>query len=171
MTKEQKILLLFVLAIVGAGGVYYVMQPTPTTKEVANVVSTETPGTATQETNTQTNTTQTGAISQKEAPVIVTQVVANKNIIEKLKYQVPEDHTEEITVTAVIDSTGTIVDVTFAYAPATNRESREYLAKFASAFKPALVVGQKISTAKASRVGGGISYYSSIQQGAQYYRN
>lgn len=146
MTKEQKILLLFVLIIAGAGATYYVVQKpvsnevvvVPVTKEVKVTPSSpvvEVPPTST-----------TSVVKKPEA--------TSKTFKETTNYQVPENHSETIIVTTSIDAQGNITDITFAYNTPTNKESRQYLGKFDSAFNKSMVVGKNINSVNLARVGG-----------------
>lgn len=146
MTKEQKILLLFVLIIAGAGATYYFTQEkTPTTVET----------TQTQTTGTQTNTTgQTEVTGTVTTGTNVTVEATAKTVTDKVSYQAPENHTEGLTVNATLDASGKITDVTFAFDTPSNPESRQYQNKFTNSFKASTLVGTKLGDVKLSRVGG-----------------
>lgn len=173
MTKEQKILLLFVLAISASSATFYVVK----TKSVASPVN---------------NITQVSVVSDEKNPTPVTQndspaieqaqaeapkptptpspapspapsskptptpkpVPASKTYKETLSYQTPDENVETITVTTTLDTAGKITDATFAYSAPSNRQSKEYLQSFAKDFKKSLVVGKSITTAHISRIGG-----------------
>lgn len=168
MTKEQKILLLFVLLIAGSGAAVYVTQKSADsieqpvvqvqqTQETINTTATNTVGnTPTMPDNGAASVSATVIKPTTTTPTPTKPVVAqNKTITETLSYQVPDNHQEEITVTAVVDAQGNIVDVAFAYSTPTNRESREHLQRFNAAFSDTSLVGTKPGAVKLSRVGGG----------------
>jgi hypothetical protein len=150
MTKEQKILLLFVLLIAGSGTALYLTKSgnTPT-------ATVQTPSTSTN-TNTQTQGDTAGVGTQPSATVTgtVTTPAQNKTLTQVEMYEVPNGNKEEITVTVIVDGAGNIIDVKFAYNTPTNPESSKYLEKFNRAFTASSLVGKKIGSVKASRVGG-----------------
>ena len=173
MTKEQKILFMFVLAVAASSSTYYVVQQknaeassvtenvtadnqkTTTTQKPASVSASETEEDGEDDDK---KTTTTAASSPTPAPTpapkTVPQATQTKTLKKSLVYNVPDHMQESIIVTLVVDATGKIADVTFAYNTPTNRESAEYLSRFNSAFSPSLVVGKKMSEVSLSRVGG-----------------
>lgn len=142
MTKEQKILLAFVLLAVGGGVTFYVTQQKSTP-----VYQVQTPVTV-------TDTTPTTPVVPVASTTDTPPVVSNQTFAETLSYNAPENHTEEITVTAVVDTRGNIVDVTFTNATPTNRDSKQYLGNFAKSFSPSMIIGKNIHSVALSRVGG-----------------
>jgi hypothetical protein len=143
MTKEQKILLLFVLAIAGGGAVYYVTQSGPATSGTDTAIV----ETTTTQTGTKTPTTPTTPVPAAPGNT------STKTITETVSYSVPENHQEEMVVVATVDSNGTLIDVKVSSVP-TNKESRGYYGAFSNAFKPSLVTGKNISSISVSRIGG-----------------
>lgn len=133
MTKQQAILLLFVLIIIGGGATIYMKLPSSQPSLPA--------AEATQ------NPAASGSTSGTTAST-------NKTIIETHSYTVPNGNTEDITVACVVDANGMVVDVTFSFGTPTNPESREYLGKFNKAFSSSLLVGSKVGDKKLSRLGG-----------------
>ncbi len=175
MTKEQKILLLFVLAIAGGAATFYITRTDssePTTLQETDVTSTSsnegvraspqsTGGSGSVNVSNQApKAPKTPISTTPKQPVVPTAPVTppvtatSRTPKEITTYSVPNGDQEEITVTVVVDGAGIITDVTFAHATPTNRESREYLGKFSSTFKSSLVVGKKIEGLSVSRVGG-----------------
>ena len=150
MTKEQKILLTFVLLAVGGGVTFYVTQqkstPVPQAQAQAQAQAL---ATVTDTTLAPVSPTTTVAITT-DTPTIV----SNQTYTEVLTYKAPENHTEEITVTAIVDAMGNIVDVTFTNATPSNRESKQYLGNFAKSFSSSMVIGKNIHSVNLSRVGG-----------------
>jgi hypothetical protein len=119
-------------------------------------VTVQTPNT-TNATQTQENTT--GVVAQPSTTVTATvtsgaSATQNKTLTHVETYQVPNEDKEEITITVVVDTDGNIVDIKFAYSTPTNPESREYLQKFNRAFTASSFIGKKITSIKASRIGG-----------------
>ncbi len=150
MTKEQKILLLFVLLIAGSGTAFYVSKSgTPVTPAATQTSQGAAPVT-TQPTTANTGTSVSGTVTG------VTPTAQNKTIVETITYQTPEESQENVTVTAVVDASGNIVDVTFAYGTPHKIESKEYLGKFVAALPTAktTLIGTKIGSQQLSRVGG-----------------
>lgn len=172
MTKEQKILLLFVLAIAGGAATFYITRTDssePTTLQETDVTSTSsnegvraspqsTGGSGSVNVSNQAPKTPISTTPKQPvvptAPITPPVTATSRTLKETTTYSVPNGNQEEITVTIIVDSTGTIIDATFAHATPTNRESREYLGKFSSTFKSSLVVGKKIEGLSISRVGG-----------------
>ena len=166
MTKEQKILLLFVLLIAGSGATIYVSKSNTATPVVSTVPQTNS------ETNTATKLTTTTELAPTTSETAVSAtvmapkptpvpVVQNKTLVHNQEYIVPDGDTENITITVIVDVAGNIVDVKFAYGTPTNRESKEFLGRFNTAFSAKTLVGTKIGDIKLSRVGG-----SSLTTGA-----
>lgn len=155
MTKEQKILLLFVLLIAGSGTVFYVSKSGTTSTPAATETSGQTNQATVPATTEPAATTNTGA-SVSGAVTTPTPIAQNKTFVETLTYQTPEDNKEDITVTAIVDASGNIVDVTFTHGTPHKRESSEYLGKFVAALPAAkaTLVGAKIGSKQLSRVGG-----------------
>lgn len=155
MTKEQKILLMFVLAIAASSATYYVVEqkksndPLLVGSAASNSaqpstpaplpVTPETPGTG--------------------APVAATQTkpaaqVESRPFEVNLAYVVPNGNQENISVKIVLNSKGVIEDVAFSYETPSVKQSVEYLGSFSKNFKPSLLVGKNIQDAQLSRVGG-----------------
>lgn len=134
MTKQQAVLLLFVLIIIGGGVTLYVTSSGASKTPAGS--GTELPSAGTSATSGQPASS------------------ANKTVLESLQYTVPNGNMEDITVACVVDAAGNIVDVTFKYGTPTNPESKEYLAKFNNSFKAGDLIGTKIGQKKLSRVGG-----------------
>ena len=167
MTKEQKILLLFVLLIAGSGVAMYVSKNNTAIPVVSTVpqtnseTNTATKLTTTTEPAPTTSETAVSAIVTATPTPVPAPVVQNKTLVHNQEYIVPDGDTENITVTVILDTTGNIVDVKFAYGTPTNRESKEFLGRFNTAFSAKTLVGTKIGDIKLSRVGG-----SSLTTGA-----
>jgi hypothetical protein len=159
MSKEQKILLLFVILASGIGATVYVTQkkavetsPADNSALPQTTTTTETTpkavGTAPQQ-NTPVTTQPEGSVSQQP----VSQVIAQpQKLSTSVTYPVPEEHTNTLSVTVVL-SKGIITDVTFSENP-TNGESREYYEKFTRSFNKSAVVGKTLKDVSLSRVGG-----------------
>jgi hypothetical protein len=149
MTKEQKILLVFVLAVAAGGAVFYV------SKEKQVVVEVKQGDIVSQTENTNTDVQAIVVTTATASGSVEHQVVnENKTLTESLFYTVPEDHRDEIKVVVIVDQSGKILDVDFSYSAPSNKESREYLAKFDTTFNPSLIIGKKLEDVKLSRVGG-----------------
>jgi hypothetical protein len=155
MTKEQKILLVFVLAIAGGGATFYVSQEKPVSAEVLQGASLQ-HGKTSQTENTNTTGAQAIVVTTATASgtTEISAVTENKTLTESILYTVPENHRDEIKVVVTVDQEGKILDVDFSYSTPSNKESQEYLAKFDATFNPSLVVGKKLNEVKLSRVGG-----------------
>ncbi|MEN9881130.1 MAG: hypothetical protein RLZZ308_313 [Candidatus Parcubacteria bacterium] len=153
MTKEQKILLLLVLAVSAAGATLYVSNQKD---KVLSSVSAETEMVA----DTHNQITQPVQSSPKEeagtaqgsASATENQSAGNQKITQQITYSVPENHSNTLSVTVTLLD-GVIVDVSFSEQP-TNKESKEYYEKFSRTFSNATVVGQPIGAVSLSRIGG-----------------
>jgi hypothetical protein len=152
MTKEQKILLLFVLIIAGTGATYYFTQSNQIQAVAQTQSQTQTSVPDTTGGTQVTGTVTTGGV-QTTGTVGVTTGTAKK-LTDKVSYDVPEGHTEALTVNVTLDASGKITDVTFAFDAATNHDSGQYQNKFTSSFKASTLVGTKLGDVKLSRVGG-----------------
>ena len=177
MTKEQRILLLFVLAIAASGATFYVVktksntQPSNRVSNQVDSVSAQVQPQAQQQVQVvaappesevaptlvqAATSTSTSTPKQKPAPAPAP-VLRNsqaKTYKEILSYSAPDDYVETITVTIILNQSGSIVDILFAYSTPDNRQSAEYLQSFAKDFKKSLLVGQPIASAHISRIGG-----------------
>ena len=169
------ILLLFVLAIAASGATFYVVK-TKSNTQPSNRVSNQVDSVSAQvqpqvqvvaappdpevpQTPVQAPTptpTPTPAPKQKpaSAPAPVLRNSQAKTYKEILSYSAPDDYVETITVTIILNQSGSIVDILFAYSTPDNRQSAEYLQSFAKDFKKSLLVGQPIASAHISRIGG-----------------
>ena len=171
MTKEQKILLLFVLAIAASGATFYVVKTKSNTQpsnRVSNqvdsvsaqvqpqvqVVATPPDSEVTPTLVQAATSTSTPKQKPASAPAPVLRNSQAKTYKEILSYSAPDDYVETITVTIILNQSGSIVDILFAYSTPDNRQSAEYLQSFAKDFKKSLLVGQPIASAHISRVGG-----------------
>jgi hypothetical protein len=151
MTKEQKILLLFVLLAIGGGVTVYVSTQKSTSVSQVSVTTSEA-----QSVKSPTTTPQEVKVPVKQVlPVQPASVVqSNTTYTETVSYSAPNNNTEQITVTVILDSKGKIVDAVFSNDEASNKESKQYLAQFAKTFTASMVVGQNINSASLSRVAG-----------------
>jgi hypothetical protein len=144
MTKQQALILLFVLIIVGGGYTLYVSQVGSDATVPLNVSNTNEPSaqSAAKVQAGATNASSSGAGQ------------STKSVSHTGAYQVPNGETEQFTIECTIDADGKIVNVVYTPGKATNPESREYMNKFARAFSGSLLVGTKIGEKQLSRVGG-----------------
>lgn len=171
MTKEQKILFIFVLAIAASSATFYVVkeknleldqetaQITQSEKQPANtVVANGSSEGEDDENEASENGTTQGTTSSGAGSIVPTSSTgatqSTKTLKQSLVYNVPDHMQEKITVTLVVDQTGKIVDAAFAYDTPTNRESADYLSRFSGKFTPSLVTGKKVSDVSLSRLGG-----------------
>jgi hypothetical protein len=154
MTKEQKILLVFVLAVAGATATFYVSQEKPVVAEV--IQDTFSQGSLAVQTENVNTDASAIVVTTATAPGVTEHpvVTENKTLTESLFYVVPENHRDEIKVVVIVDQEGRILDVDFSYSNPSNKYSQEYLAKFDTTFTPSLVVGKKLGDIHLSRVGG-----------------
>ncbi len=155
MTKEQKILLLFVLLAIGGGvTVYFSTQKTAPVSQVP--LSVPVTSSEAQPVKSATITPQEVKVPVKQNPQVqpTSAVQSNTTYTETVSYSAPNNNTEQITVTVILDSKGTIVDAVFSNAEASNKESKQYLAQFAKTFTTSLVAGQNINSVSLSRVAG-----------------
>lgn len=107
--------------------------------------------------NSATNVINNTSPSPSTAPAAVnsnqsTNSNSAKSVSKTITFQVPENHTNTITVNVTLSS-GKISDISYSQN-STNRESREYYNNFVSNFSKSSVVGKDISGVNLSRVGG-----------------
>lgn len=158
MTKEQKILLLFVLAIAASSATFYVVKTKSDASPINNITQVST-NTEVPVAEPALDVTPAPAPAPTPTPIpkpvpIPKPIPVTKTYKETLSYAAPDEYVETIIVTTILDTTGIISDITFAYNTPTNRQSMEYLQSFAKEFKKSLVIGKSITTAHISRVGG-----------------
>lgn len=174
MTKEQKLLLLFVLIIGAASGGFYMMsqdnsiQPSnltninPTDSQNYQT-NTNVQPVVTANTNTQTNAAVQVQTSNPVANVKVvnttntntqnTQTSQSKTLKTTLTFRVPEGHQDNLTVNVVVDEQGILKDITYAQE-SSNRESAQYYSNFVQSFPKTKLIGQNIKNISLSRIGG-----------------
>jgi hypothetical protein len=149
MTKQQKIMLLLVLAVVSSGAVYYAttQDKSSVPQEQVAISNGNTENTNPAPTQNPTPTTQGNGQTQPGT-------VATKSLTQDVTYQTPEEGNETIHVSIVVDTKGVIQDVTFSYDTPHKRESRNFLASFEKSFSKDMVVGKSVNGLTISRVGG-----------------
>lgn len=150
MSKEQKLLLLFVILASGIGATMYVTQKKAVETSPAENSATKQPtATAPAQQNTSATAQPQGSVTQQPTSQVIAQP---QKLSTSVTYQVPEEHSNTLSVTVVL-SKGIITDVTFSENP-TNGESREYYEKFTRNFNKSAVVGKALKDVSLSRVGG-----------------
>jgi len=147
MTKEQKLLVLLILLVSGAGaGIYFATKKPAASKvdELPRAVETTTG-----------SSTAASAQNDKAPQVPPTTSFANVTMphMSSQEYVVPGEGKEAIEVTLYVKD-GTIEDLRFSYAPASKRESVEYLNSFNKAIYKQGLIGKKVKDVSLSRVGG-----------------
>lgn len=156
MNKEQKILLVLILIVAGAGATFYVSNKQGKT---IDPVQGKTGGKEITETTAATN-----AVVPKEILGIPSSISAP--YVSDISYSVPENGTEKIHLTLVVKE-GVIEDVRFSFDPPTKRESHKYLTSFSDNLAKAGLKGKKVSEVSLSRVGGASLTTKAFMQAVQ----
>lgn len=157
MTKEQKLLLLFVLIIgaVSSGAYMFISNESSSLTENnrstntyarEEFINTQVAENTINNTNTQTNSVKTVVVNTQ------TQTV-NKTFKTTLSFEVPKGHVDSLTVSVLVDENGIIKDVNFNQQ-SSNHESEEYYDRFSSSFSKSSVIGKNINSVSLSRIGG-----------------